>query len=318
MGKIYDALSKTAPNEISDTIGPMLEDQSAGPVAVSSADIGTDVAAVLRGGDAVEAEPQVEPKRADRSRVEYIPVVDSRTVCLRVADVTPVLPFDETDNRAAEQYRIIRTRLISHPKQPVTILISSAGPGDGKSVSAINVAGALSLKTEARVLLMDADFRRSSIHTQLGISRSPGIAEVLTGAATLEQAIVRSPAFPNLYIAPAGEPHANPSELLDSTAWRTLSEQVRGSFRYVIMDSPPVGCVADYELLQAACDGVVLVVRPDHTKRQACLKALSIVPKDKLLGVIMNCVSDWPLGHDYSYMYYQKIAPAKGRTAEAP
>jgi receptor protein-tyrosine kinase len=192
------------------------------------------------------------------------------------------------------------------------ILISSAGPGDGKSVTAVNVAGALSLKTEANVLLADTDFRRSTIHSQLGLPAAPGLADVLSGGATLEEALIRTKQFPNLYVISAGRHCANPSELLDSTQWSTICNQLRSRFRYVIADSPPVASVADYELLQATCDGVVLVVRPDHTKRQACMKAIEIIPKDKLIGVVMNCVSEWFLARD-DYSYYD----SKGRGAGA-
>jgi Mrp family chromosome partitioning ATPase len=76
-------------------------------------------------------------------------------------------------------------------------------------------------------------------------------------------------------------------------------------FRYVIIDSPPVGAVADYELIQAACDGVILVLRPDFTNRHLCQSALEFVPKAKFLGVLLNCVPDWSparyVGSDYYY-----------------
>lgn len=185
------------------------------------------------------------------------------------------------------------------------IVISSPTAGDGKSVSATNIAAALSLKSDAHVLLLDADFRRSAIHVQLGLPPSPGLAEVLADACTLEEALVHTQEFPNLFVMSAGAPPENPVELLDNARWPNLCAKLRGLFRYVVLDSPPVGAVADYDLIQAVCDGVILVVRPDHTNRSLCAKALAAVPKPKFLGVLLNCVPEWSLakhaGSDYYY-----------------
>jgi len=240
-----------------------------------------------------------------------------RTLSLRIPAPSPLLPFEQGQWRPSEQYRILRTKIVQHAAQPRMIVISSPASGDGKSVSAINTAAALSLKVEARVLLVDADFRKSSVHALLGLPESPGLAEVLRGACTLEEAIVRTQEFPNLFVMSAGKPPENPAELLDSTVWQALSGRVRELFRYVILDSPPVGAVADYDLIQAACDGVILVVRPDHTNRQLCQKSLDTVPNTKLLGVLLNCVPEWSLargaGGDYYYYSGEKAYPSTQR-----
>jgi capsular exopolysaccharide synthesis family protein len=199
---------------------------------------------------------------------------------------------------------MLRTRLQHHRKQPRMVLVSSAEAGDGKSVTAINLAGALSLKIEENVLLVDGDCRRSNIHAQLGLPLSPGLSEVLSGSSDLAEAIIRLEQLPNLSVLTAGEPRVNPSELLDSTAWRDLAASLRERFRYVIVDSPPVGSVADYELLQAVCDGVILVARPDHSSRAVLLSSLKTVPEDKQLGLVMNCVSPWFLNGKRAYAGY--------------
>ena len=207
---------------------------------------------------------------------------------------------------------------MQHARQPHLIVVSSPAPRDGKSVTAVNAAGALSLKSEGQVLLVDADLRKSAIHGLLGLPESPGLAEVLKGTATLEEAMVHASDFPNLFVLPAGGAVDNPVELLDSAAWRELCVQFRERFRFVILDSPPVGAVADYELLQAMCDGVILVIRPDHTDRRLCQKALENIPKARLLGVLLNCVPDWkPARHsgvDYYYYSSEKVyAGSKGK-----
>jgi capsular exopolysaccharide synthesis family protein len=176
--------------------------------------------------------------------------------------------------------------------------------GDGKTISAINLAGALALEEDLRVLLVDCDFRRSSLTKLLGLNATPGLAEVLRGETSLEASLVRVEQFPDLYVLPAGEATPNPSELLSTTRWVALTEALRREFRFIVFDAPPVGAVADYDVVQLACDGVALVVRPDHTNRQLCLKTFETVPKEKQIGVILNCVEEWFLWKTHSYYYY--------------
>jgi capsular exopolysaccharide synthesis family protein len=256
---------------------------------------------------------QVEAPPADQSkRIEPAPTgtakIELRAEAIRIAGNSPILPFDGSDSRAAEQYRIIRTKLRHHPEQPRMLLISSPMSGDGKTVSAANLAGALALQENLRVLLVDCDFRRSSLTKLLGLEASgaPGLGEVLRGEAPLESALVSIGQFPNLYVLPPGDSSPNPSELLSTERWEALTELFRQEFRFTIFDAPPVGAVADYELIQLACDGVILVARPDHTNRQLWRRALEAVPKSKQLGVILNCVEDWFLWKTHGYYYYSQ------------
>jgi capsular exopolysaccharide synthesis family protein len=229
-----------------------------------------------------------------------------RRLSLRLPAPSPLLPFETGKWASSEQYRILRTKISQHPRQPALIVITSPGPGDGKSVSSINTAAALALKSEGQVLLVDADLRKSAIHVQLGIPDSPGLADVLAGSCALEEALIHTNQFANLYVMPSGKAPANPAELLDSARWRSLCAELRGMFRYVIIDSPPVNGIADYELIQAVCDGVVLVLRPDFTKRDLCLNALQVMPEAKFLGVLLNWIPDWWFGRHAGsgYDYY--------------
>ena len=248
-----------------------------------------------------------------------LPLDAIRTLSLRLPASSPLLPFESGQQRPSEQYRILRTKIGQHPRQPHLIVVSSPAPGDGKSVSAINIAGALSMKSEGQVLLLDADLRKSAIHVQLGLPESPGLTDVLKGTCTLEEAVVRITEFPNLFVMSAGAPAGNPVELLDSAQWPGLCARLRGLFRYVVLDSPPAGAVADYDLIQAVCDGVILVVRPDHTNRMLCKKSLETVPKAKFLGVLLNCVPDWSpaksTGAEYYYYSNAKVYPDNHRDA---
>lgn len=185
------------------------------------------------------------------------------------------------------------------------MIVSSPGPGDGKTVSSINIAGVLSLRDNANVLLIDGDLRRTNVSSLLGLPVEPGLANVLSGSCTLQEAIIRVDQFPNLYVLPAGASNANPAELLDSDQWKSLCSTVRECFSFVIVDAPPVAAVADYELIQASCDGVIVVVRPDHTDRTLCAKAFELIPQEKRLGVVLNCAYEWFLWKTHrSYYYY--------------
>ncbi len=216
-----------------------------------------------------------------------------------------LFPFDGAEAHAAEQYRIIRTKILLSPRPLRTLCISSPQVGDGKTVTALNVAGALALKLGQSVLLVDGDLRRASLPAALGVPASPGLANVLAGDCHWLEAVGRLDRVSNLYLLPAGRRPEHPAELYESPAWPALCAELRGHFRSVIIDSPPVGMVADYDLIQAIADGVILVVRPDHTRRDLCMRALQMVPAEKLVGVVINMAPVWFLskqsGHAYAY-----------------
>lgn len=301
MSKIFDMLKK-GKGEIVDLIEPLVGPQ---PGRHPHIDVETRSSAGLPPKTDAPAVPGATPDQA-------FPLTAIRTLSLRLPAPSPLLPFEDGQWRPSEQYRILRTKISRHPKQPHLIIVSSPAQGDGKSVSAINTAGALSLKSEGQVLLVDADLRKPAIHAQMGLPESPGLVDVLRGACTLEDALVHIQEFPNLFVMSAGTRAGNPVELLDSAPWQGLCARLRGLFRYVVLDSPPVGVVADYDLMQAVCDGVILVVRPDRTDRLLCQKALENLPKAKFLGVLLNCVPDWsPASHagaDYYYYYSSEKA----------
>jgi len=235
-----------------------------------------------------------------------LPTTASRVLPLRVSTTTPIFPFEDANSVAAEQYRIVRTKILHHPRSPKVIAISSASSGDGKTVTSINIAAALALKQGIKVLLIDADLRRRSVAEMLGIAISPGLSEVLCGLSSIESALVQAEQFPNLSILTAGEVQASPVELLDSDHLRVLLNQMRQQFHYIILDATPVAAVADYELLQMACDGIIAIARPGHTDRSTCMNLFRTVPKEKLIGVVLNCVEDWWLWRTPQYGYSSK------------
>lgn len=294
MSKIFEALRKTEGGAADIAMSVLGEETF--PIA-------EPMVTPPQGAIEAEAPTQVHPPG------QATPVSETRVEAIRIAANSPLLPFDGSDARAAEQYKIMRTKLCHHPEQPRMLLVSSPMAGDGKTISAANLAGALALLADLRVLLIDCDFRHSSLTKLLGFSSTTGLSEILRGEATLESSLISVEQFPNLYFLPAGAAVLNPSELLSTAKWQALLEVIRREFRFAVLDAPPIGMVADYELLQLACDGVVLVARPDHTSRRLWRKAVELVPKPKQLGVILNCVEDWFLWKTHSYYHYYSGKP---------
>ena len=227
-------------------------------------------------------------RRDEPLRDFSLPEPPSRVVPLRLSALDPIFPFEEEHSTAAEQYRIIRTSILHHPKQPRIVAITSASSGDGKTVTAINLAAALALKRDGPILLIDADLRRPKIAEMLGLPPGAGLSDVLSGRATLDDSLVSTQELPNLSILAAGDGIENPAELLDSDRWRSLMDEVRGRFSYVVLDATPVAAVADYELVQVVSDGIIVVARPDHTERKHCLEVMAAIPKEKSVGLILE------------------------------
>jgi capsular exopolysaccharide synthesis family protein len=248
---------------------------------------------------AAESVPQA------KAQPEEIPFT-SRVLPVRVPQDSPLMPFEPSFANVGEQYRIIRTKLAQHPLSPRVIAISSVDPGDGKTTTAVNVATVLALKTETRVLLVDCDLRRGQIDKVLGVPLGPGLTNVLSGANSLNESVVQVKQFPSLYVLTGGTPLENPTELLDSAGWRSLVAQLRNHFDYVILDTPPIGLIADTELIHEVSDGVILVVRPDSTTRSRCLSILQTISAKGLLGVIINGVTKPYAGSSNSYYAYSK------------
>jgi protein-tyrosine kinase len=319
MGKILNAL-KTANGDIPQLVLRCLDDYapetrceglsaSSREVMVRRAVSSGILEPIIDKAQVVELPQRLEtvPWNADKASQKA-----GRTVSFQISDSSPLLSPGTEDRRAAEQYRVIRTRIFHNLAGNSVTVVSSPGMGDGKTITALNLAAALALKSEDKVILVDVDLRLSKVHDRLGLAPSPGLAEVLSGACPLEDALVRVEQLPNFYLLLAGRAKTNPSELLDSSRWPALIHRLRQEFRRTIVDSPPVEVVADYDLIASVCDGLVMVVRPNHTSRAALNSALAKA-KGKLAGVLVNGAEDWFWRRNKSaaYYYYQGKGSAK-------
>jgi capsular exopolysaccharide synthesis family protein len=189
---------------------------------------------------------------------------------------------------AAEQFRTLRTRIaqVESAGQRRVILVTSPGEGDGKTVATANLALTMAQEFQRQVLLIDADLRNARLHECLGIAREPGLSDVLAGQASLDDALVSLSEY-RVIVLPAGTPHGRPTELLSSEPMRRLVENLGRRFDRVVIDSTAAH-FADAGVLEPLVDGVLLIVRAGRTSRPAVARALGLVPRAKLLGLVLN------------------------------
>jgi capsular exopolysaccharide synthesis family protein len=212
-------------------------------------------------------------------------------------------------SQMAESYRALRTSLLltSLGAPPKVILVTSALPQEGKTTTSINCAIVLAQKG-SRVLLIDADLRRPSIHKTLGMGPRTGLSNVLTGSATLSQAVVRSGILPTLFVLPAGTPPPNPAELLASTNMKDVLGELREQYDHIVVDTPPTLSVTDAVVTSTRADAVVLVIRSGQTTKQALRRARDILMQvnARVSGVLLNAVDLRSPDYYYYYEYQGK------------
>jgi succinoglycan biosynthesis transport protein ExoP len=215
------------------------------------------------------------------------------------------------NSQMAESYRALRTSLLlsNLGAPPKVIIVTSALPQEGKSTTSISCANVLAQKG-TRVLLIDADLRRPSIHKTLGMGPRSGLSNVLTGSATLEQVITRSPSLPNVFVLPAGTPPPNPAELLASTQMRDVLEELRGQYDHIVVDTPPTLSVTDAVVLSPRADAIVLVIRSGQTTKQALRRSRDLLMQvnAKVSGVLLNAVDLSSPDYYYYYEYQGKYS----------
>jgi polysaccharide biosynthesis transport protein len=239
-----------------------------------------------------------------------------------VETVTQVRP----QSQMAESYRALRTSLLlfNLGAPPKVIMVTSARPQEGKTTTSINTAIVLAQKG-VRVLLVDADLRRPSVHKTLGMGPRSGLSNVLTGSATVQQTIATSPILPNLFILAAGTPPPNPAELLASSNMRDLLAELRQQFDHIVIDTPPTLSVTDAVVLSPRADATILVIRSGQTTKQALRRARDILTQVNahVAGVLLNAVDLTSPDYYYYYEYqgkyshyYQEETPGTGSEDE--
>jgi protein-tyrosine kinase len=205
---------------------------------------------------------------------------------------------------AAEQYRSLRTRIrnAENGRALRSIIITSPNKGDGKSLTAANLALTMAQEFQQRVLLVDADLRRPSVGRLFGLAETPGLSDVLMGVSDADDAIVNLPQH-HLSVLPAGPVPSHPAELLGSTAMRRLLDTLRTRFDRILIDMPPVAPLADVSIVSGMSDGLLMIVRAGVTPKPAIERALSGLDPAKILGLVLNDAGESAHGYGYGYGY---------------
>jgi protein-tyrosine kinase len=278
MGKVYDALRRaeelrnrrveeaaTAPSQAA-TLPPMPVEPDAEREPVTELPLKERVRATFKGLGAGVASPDTTGDLNKR----------------RIALLQP-------ESFVAEQFRSLRGRLDAlGASRPVrTIAVTSALPGDGKTMASVSLAAVTAMQPGRRVLLVDCDLRKPAVAASLGLRVDAGLAEVLTGGARVEEAIV-SVDGSTLHALPVRGIPRNPSELLASEAMRKLLEGLAGQYDQIVLDLPPTLGLPDAKTITQLADGVVFVVRADVTPGPEVEGAIEILDRSRILGLVMN------------------------------
>ena len=282
-----------------------------------------------RAAEAAVVPREAFPPAATESTTKPVPGTETRTGPLTLEGVLAschqprwspdpqMMLFQNSQNHVngAEEFRTLRSRLYQiREKQPLrtmrTLLVTSALPGEGKTLVAANLAHVIVRQHERRALLIDGDLRWSRLHRLLGAPAAPGLSEYLRGEADEFAVIQRGPQG-NLFFIPGGKSVSNPAELIGTGRLKSLVQRLAPIFDWIIVDSPPVIPVSDATLLAEACDGVLIVVRAASTPFDLAQKACHEFRDRHLLGVVFNQVRPGVGYSSYYFKHYPDLQVAK-------
>ena len=216
-----------------------------------------------------------------------------------------------------EQFRSLRTKILEagERREMRALVVTSAGVAEGKTLTALNLAWLLAQTEGVRALIIDSDLRRPCATEYLGLDPRPGLSEVLGGEMRLEDGIIRLEPS-GLHLLPGGRPRDDVAELLSGPSYSRLLSEVRRMFDYIIIDAPPLGIFTDANVLMSRADGGLLVVRAGKTRYSTVDKLLDHMPKERLLGIVLNRTEEQP--DPASYYYQHRYYNREKRTTEMP
>jgi capsular exopolysaccharide synthesis family protein len=245
-----------------------------------------------------------------RAELEYV------SLDISAARVEPHL-VTVTQPRSAycEHFRALRTKLLhaAEQKNMRAFVITSAGVAEGKTLTTLNLAWMLAQTDGVRALLIDADLRRPCATDYFGIEDRKGLSEVLAGEATLNDCLVRlNPA--GLYLLPGGAQRDNVAELLSGPTFNRVLAEARKMFDYVLIDAPPLGIFTDATVLINRADAALLVVRAGKTRYSVVDRLLDQMPRERILGVVLNRSSEEINESEYYYNRERRYRGDEDRT----
>lgn len=196
----------------------------------------------------------------------------------------------EPTSLAAEQYRAARLAIetFRHERGTRTVAITSPGRGDGRTITAINLAGALAQAPDARVVLVEADLRHPAVARALGMPPGRGLSSCLLDSSMAPEAVITRPANVAFAVVTAGAASSMPYELLKSPRLAALLAALRERFDYVVLDTPPALPYPDVGILRDIVDGFVVVVRANRTPREMLRDCTNVIGRQRGLGLIFN------------------------------
>jgi capsular exopolysaccharide synthesis family protein len=217
-----------------------------------------------------------------------------------ITDINPKSPISEA-------YRTLRTNVdFSAIDEPVkVIMLTSAGPGEGKSTTASNLAVAYA-QSDKKTLLIDADLRKPTLHHTFVRSNRWGLTNIIAGQTKASEVICKTD-INNLELLTSGPIPPNPSEILASKKMTALLEELKLAYDIIIIDTPPALAVTDAQIVATKCDGVILVIDSGKVKREVAMKVKASLEhvKARILGAVLNNL-DRKNGESYYYYYYGK------------
>jgi capsular exopolysaccharide synthesis family protein len=222
----------------------------------------------------------------------------------------------QPDSIPSEAFRALRTRIQFsriNTESLKSILITSSAPQEGKTTIAVNLAGSFAT-SKKKVLLIDCDLRKPSVHKLFNRDKVPGLIDYLIGNAKLDEVLIKSE-IPNLSIILSGTIPPNPAEMLDSQEMRNFLKKLRDQFDLIIIDSPPVIAVTDSEILTSMVDGTILVVSSENTEIEMMEKSVDLIRREntQFLGTVLNNFS-YKSGYGSYYKYYYYYSRPETKT----
>lgn len=213
----------------------------------------------------------------------------------------------------AESYRTLRTNIqfSTFDKEIQTIVVTSAAPGEGKSTTIGNLAIVMA-QSGKKVLLIDCDLRKPSIHKKFRITNQAGLTNILLY--DVDPFDIFHKHSDNLYILTTGQLPPNPAEVIASKKLKGFIEKIKDEFDYILIDSPPLIAVTDAQILSRLCDGTILVVSSGEAERETVKRAKDLLNKvnANIIGVVLNKL-ELKTRKGYGYYYYYGEEERKGR-----
>jgi capsular exopolysaccharide synthesis family protein len=337
MGRVYEALKRAAvqSNGDSKTTTPANSKRRSGGAGGALPPAAREIEQQLMAGSSILTTPDAARSSASTAHTANAPAgsalsggiasraagatldaagparaAEFRSYTISAARVEPhLVAITQPRSGYNEQFRSLRTRVLQagEHQQMRTLVITSAGIGEGKTLTALNLAWLLAQTEGVRTLVIDSDLRQPCATNYLGLDLPVGLSEVLGGEVALEDAIVRlEPA--GLYLLPGGQARDDVAELLSGPGYERILREARRNFDYVIIDAPPLGIFTDASLLIDKADGALLVVRAGKTKYAIVDRLLARLPRERMLGVVLNRADEELDANAYYYEhgYYDR------------